>query len=245
MTYKVHEDEHVAGVYRALSLRFLIRYVDMLSSTDSFAGKTIDHGLLPTRRYRRAVDEWVRKPPESAHAALALIEFAGALAADRLSAVLRDTLPSAEMDAADQAVSLTAVAEWLNGRALGERADWQQPAPPDVGGEEPATIAALVEKRFRLEAQTEEAIRGLDLGPDDETGDKIVAVMSDAEGVLDQRIVDRIPETIADLAAQLRLYRILVVGTSQNWADNRDHRLFRSMEEGLDAMMAKDGEAQP
>jgi hypothetical protein len=228
-------------VYRALSLRFLIRYVDMLSSTDSFAGRTIDHGLLPTRRYRRAVDEWVRKPPESAHSALALVEFAGALAADRLSAVLRDTLPSAEMDAADQAVSLTAVAEWLNGRALGERADWQQPAPPADGGEEPATIAALVEKRFRLEAQTEEAIRGLDLGPDDETGDKIVDAMSEAEGVLDQRIVDRVPETIADLAAQLRLYRILMASGTNGWADNRDHRLFRSMEEGLDAMMAKGG----
>jgi hypothetical protein len=239
MTYKVHEDEHVAGVYRALSLRFLIRYVDMLSSTDSFAGKTIDHGLLPTRRYRRAVDEWVRKPPESAHAALALVEFAGALAADRLSAVLRDTLPSAEMDAADQAVALTAAAEWLNGRALGERADWQQAAPPAAGGEEPATIAELVEKRFRIEAQTEEAIRGL--GPDDETSDKIVDAMSKAEGALDQRIVDRIPETIADLAAQLRLYRILMAGGTQAWADNRDHRLFRSIEEGLDAMMAKGG----
>ena len=241
MTYKVHEDEHVAGVYRALSLRFLIRYVDMLSSTDSFAGKTIDHGLLPTRRYRRAVDEWVRKPPESAHAALALVEFAGALAADRLSAVLRDTLPSAEMDAADQAVALTAVAEWLNRPALGERADWQQPPPPDAGGEEPATIAALVEKRVRLGMQAEDTIRGLDLGPDDDTGDKIVNVLSDAEMALDQRIVDHIPETIADLAAQLRLYRILAAGTSQNWADNRDHRLFRSMEVGLDAMMAKGG----
>jgi hypothetical protein len=235
----VHEDEHVAGVYRALSLRFLIRYIDMLSSTDSFAGKTIDHGLLPARRYRRAVDEWVRKPAESAHAALALVEFAGALAADRLSAVLRDTLPSAEMDAADQAAALTAVAEWLNRPALGERADWQQPPPPADGGEEPATIAELVEKRFRLEAQTEEAIRGL--GPDDETSDKIVDAMSKAEGVLDQRIVDRIPETIADLAAQLRLYRILVAGGTRSWADNRDHRLFRSMEEGLDAMMAKGG----
>jgi hypothetical protein len=243
MTYKVYEDEHVAGVYRALSLRFLVRYVDMLSSTDSFAGKTVDHGLLPTRRYRRAVDEWVRKPPESAHAALALVEFAGALAADRLTSdVLRETLPSAETDAADQAVALTAVAEWLNRRALGERTDWQrQAAPPADGGEEPTTIAALVEKRFRLEAQTEEAIRGLDLGPDDETGDKIVDVMSEAESVLDQRIVDRIPETLADLAAQLRLYRILMASGTRAWEDNRDHRLFRSMEEGLDAMMAKGG----
>jgi hypothetical protein len=122
MPYQVYEDEHVAGVYRALSLRFHIRYVDMLSSADSFAGKTIDHGLLPTRRYRRAVDEWVRKPAESAHAALALVEFAGVLAADRLtSEVLRDTLSSAEMDAADQAVALTAAAEWLNTRALREQ----------------------------------------------------------------------------------------------------------------------------
>jgi hypothetical protein len=238
MTYKVHEDEHVAGVNRALSLRFLIRYVDMLSSSDSFAGKTIDHGLLPTRRYRRAVDEWVRKAPESAHAVLALVEFAGALAADRLtSEVLRDTLPSAEMDAADQAVALTAVAEWLNSRALGERADWQQLAPPDARGEEPAAIAALVEKRFRLGVQTEDAVEHLP----DEARDKIVDAMTEGQEALDQQIVDRVPETITDLAAQLRLYRILAAGEAHGWADHRDHRLFRSMEEGLDAMAAKGG----
>ena len=63
---------------------------------DALAGRLADE-------YRRAVDEWVRRPPESAHAALALVEFAGVLAADRLtSEVLRDTLPSAEMDAADR-----------------------------------------------------------------------------------------------------------------------------------------------
>ena len=77
MAYQVYEDEHVAGLYRALSLRFHIRYIYLLTDADNFGGKTIDHGLLPTRRYRRAVDEWVRKPPESAHAALALVEFAG------------------------------------------------------------------------------------------------------------------------------------------------------------------------
>jgi hypothetical protein len=118
----VYEDEHAAGLYRALSLRFHIRYIDLLTDADNFGGKTIDHGLLPTRRYRRAVDEWVHRPPESAHAALALVEFAGVLAADRLtSEVLRDTLPSAEMDAADQAAARAAVAEWLNRCALREQ----------------------------------------------------------------------------------------------------------------------------
>ena len=55
MAYQVYEDEHVAGLYRALSLRFHIRYIDMLTDADNFGGKTIDHGLLPTRRYRRAI----------------------------------------------------------------------------------------------------------------------------------------------------------------------------------------------
>src|SRR3979411_472903 len=134
MPYQVYEDEHVAGVYRALSLRFHIRYIDLLMDADNFAGKAIDHGLLPTRRYRRAVDEWVRRPAESAHAALALVEFAGVLAADRLTSdVLRDTLPSAEIDAHDQAVALAAVAEWLNRRALVEQGvivdEQAEPAP--------------------------------------------------------------------------------------------------------------------
>jgi hypothetical protein len=147
MAYQVYEDEHVAGVYRALSLRFLIRYVDMLSSTDSFAGKTTDHGLLPTRRYRRAVDEWVRRPAESAHAALALVEFAGVLAADRLTSdVLRDPLPGAEMDAGDQAIALAAAAEWLNRGALREQG---------VIRDEPSRPAMSKPERTKLRARAE------------------------------------------------------------------------------------------
>jgi hypothetical protein len=142
--------------------------------------------------------------------------------------------------------SLRLVLAFLEGEAA-ERSPISEAVKAELisAGEE-ASIAALVEKRFRIEAQIEETIRGLDLGPDDETGDKIVDAMSDAEGVFDQRVVDRIPATLADLAAQLRLYRILVTeGGTRRWADHRDHRLFRSMEEGLDAMAAKDGEAQP
>ena len=223
MDYRAYEDEHVAGIYRALSLRFHVRYVDMLSSSDSFAGKTIDHGLLPTRRYRRAVDEWVRRPAESAHAALALVEFAGVLAADRLtSEVLRDPLPGAEMDAGDQAVALAAAAEWLNRGALREqgviRDEPTKPAMSEAETEElRARAAALVaeyeaplpegdagliaaERRLIELKPRREALRDITDEIQEEISDPVFNAMCD----LDKRIATTPASTLAGAAVKLR-----------------------------------------
>ena len=59
--------------------------------------------------------------PDSATAALALVEFAGVITADRfLGEVLRDQIAAEERDAFYQTVTLSTVAEWLNRLALKE-----------------------------------------------------------------------------------------------------------------------------
>jgi hypothetical protein len=45
---------------------------------------------------------------------------------------------------------------------------------------------------------------------------------------LDQRIVDRIPETPADISAQLQLFHAFLDEAS-GWGDERDERLYESM----------------
>jgi len=57
--------------------------------------------------------------------------------------------------------------------------------------------------------------------------------MTDAIDALDHRIVDRIPETLADISAQLRLFRALGNEGTTNWADERDERLYKSMMAGI------------
>src|SRR5260370_30885513 len=70
-------------------------------------------------RYREAVDEWVHERPESAQAALALVEFAGVLAAEQLiGEILRD--PTSEKDVFAQTVALTGAAGWLNRVCINE-----------------------------------------------------------------------------------------------------------------------------
>ena len=119
-------DRHAAGVYRAIALRFYCRYVDMRDSAESFGGDVANHGPLPTSRdavdqYVAAVDEWLFESPDSATAALALVEFAGVITADRfLGEVLRDQIMIEERDAFYQTVVLSTVGEWLNRLALRE-----------------------------------------------------------------------------------------------------------------------------
>jgi hypothetical protein len=121
-----YHDRHTAGVYRAIALRFYCRYVDMRDSAEHVGGDITDHGKLPTPRdaadqYIVAVDEWLWEAPESATAALALVEFAGVITADRfLGEVLRDQVMVEERDAFHQTVALSTVAEWLNRLALRE-----------------------------------------------------------------------------------------------------------------------------
>jgi hypothetical protein len=81
-TNKLEHNPHVAGLYRAIALRFYCRYVDMRDSASCYGADLADHGKLPTAReasdqYVAAVEEWVWEAPDTADAALALVDFAG------------------------------------------------------------------------------------------------------------------------------------------------------------------------
>jgi hypothetical protein len=62
--------------------------------------------------------------------------------------------------------------------------------------------------------------------------------MTEAMNALDQRIVDHIPETPADISAQLRLFRALGCESS-GWSDERDERLYKSMMAGLSRLAGR------
>jgi hypothetical protein len=121
-----YHDRHAAGIYRAIALRFYCRYVDMRDSAEHYGGDLSDHGLLPTARdaadqYTASVERWLWEAPASATAALALVEFAGVVTADRfLGEVLRDQIMAEERDAFYQTVALSTAAQWLNGLAMNE-----------------------------------------------------------------------------------------------------------------------------
>jgi hypothetical protein len=121
-----HHDRHAADIYRAIALRFYCRYVDMRQSAEHVGGDITDHGKLPTARdvadqYTAAIEEWLWEAPASATAALALVEFAGVITADRfLGEVLRDQVIAEERDAFYQTVALSTAAEWINRLALHE-----------------------------------------------------------------------------------------------------------------------------
>jgi hypothetical protein len=121
-----YHDRHTAGIYRAMALRFYCRYVDMRDSAENCGGDLPDHGKLPTARdvtdqYTAAIEEWLWEAPASATAALALVEFAGVITADRLlGEVLRDQILAEERDAFYQTVALSTVVQWLNKLALNE-----------------------------------------------------------------------------------------------------------------------------
>ena len=125
-----YHDRHAAGIYRAIALRFYCRYVDMRDSAE-FRGAdlTASHGRLPTSRevtdqYTDAIEEWLWERPASATAALALVEFAWVITADRfLGEVLRDQVIAEERDAFYQTIALSTAAEWINRLALNELAE--------------------------------------------------------------------------------------------------------------------------
>jgi hypothetical protein len=93
------------------------------------ADLTASHGRLPTSRevtdqYTDAIEEWLWERPASATAALALVEFAGVITADRfLGEVLRDQVIAEERDAFYQTIALSIAAEWINKLALNELAE--------------------------------------------------------------------------------------------------------------------------
>jgi hypothetical protein len=126
--FKAIVDKHSDGVYRAIALRFQMRYLDMQHAAATFGGDVSGREVPRLRetheRYREAVDEYVHEPPETAQAALALVEFAGVLAADQLlGEILRE--PTGEKDVFAQTVALAGAADWINRvcyRELAERA---------------------------------------------------------------------------------------------------------------------------
>ena len=122
-----YHDRHAADIYRAIALRFYCRYVDMRHSAENFgADLTASHGKLPTEldateQYTAALEERLWEPPETATAALALVEFAGVVTADRfLGEVLRDQVMAEERDAFYQTVALANAAGWINKLAMRE-----------------------------------------------------------------------------------------------------------------------------
>jgi hypothetical protein len=124
-------DHQAAGLYRAIALRFLCRYVDARHQA-KFYGEDVDvEGTepLPTQReaserYQSAVDEWLGEDPSTSDAVLALVEFAAVIAADKFAGeALNESGPvSDEKDALHQTVALNAVGEWLNTHVVGK--DW-------------------------------------------------------------------------------------------------------------------------
>jgi hypothetical protein len=89
MSNPKYHDDQAAGIYRAIALRFHMRYVQARNSAEFRGGDLSDHGRLSTlleadERYNAVVENMIVEAPDSANATLALVEFAGILAADRL-----------------------------------------------------------------------------------------------------------------------------------------------------------------
>ena len=132
-----HHDPHIAGLYQAMALRFYAHFVDMRHSAEHRGEDLPDYGPLPSEleadeRYEAAVIEWLREPPDSAGAALALVEFAGILAVDRLMGeLLRDPVNDPR-DAYHQTIALTAASQWLNKLDMEDFFERERTKDPDV-----------------------------------------------------------------------------------------------------------------
>ena len=123
-------DAQAAGLYQAIALRFYSRYVVARGHAE-FRGEDLPDAepLITEReageRYERAVAEWTSEPPATIDAAMALVEFANVIAADKVVAeALREQGPvSDEKDALHQTIALGAAASWLTEVATHEWLD--------------------------------------------------------------------------------------------------------------------------
>jgi len=116
---------HVAEIYRAMALRFYSRYLDARRYTDHHGDDLQGYGPLPTEReaddrYQIEADGCVIEAADSAEAALALVRFAGVIAADRLIGEAMEEPVNDERDAYHQAVALANAAGWINKIAIDE-----------------------------------------------------------------------------------------------------------------------------
>src|SRR4051812_18868737 len=104
---------HAAGVYQCIALRFYNRYADARRSAE-FRGEDLAGAeplvteLEAGERYERAVEEWIGERPSTTEAVLALTEFVGVIAADKLvGEAVRDGGPiSQEKDALHQIIAI-------------------------------------------------------------------------------------------------------------------------------------------
>ena len=131
--YPRKDDPQIAGIYRAIALRFHCRYVKARHSAEFHGGDLPDHGRLPSEleadeRYKAAVEEWLLEVPDSADAALALVHFAGVLAADRLIGEVTHEPVNDERDAYHQSRALAEVARWLNMRVIDDMVERERAA---------------------------------------------------------------------------------------------------------------------
>jgi len=135
-----------------------------ISGSDIEGAEPLVTQLEASERYQEAVAEWVLgERPETADAVLALTEFVGVIAADKLVGdALREVGPvSEEKDALHQIIAFEAIGEWLSGPAQREWLDRRQAAygPSGMAPQEtrvaeatPITAAQLAELRALAEA---------------------------------------------------------------------------------------------
>src|SRR5947208_2393698 len=119
------KDQQVAGIYRAMALRFYSRYAEMRDHAEGQGGDLSGYGSRPTQRdaderYAAAVEDMIGETPDSTEAALALVEFAGILAADRFVGTITNEPINDERDAYHQSRALADVARWINSRLYDE-----------------------------------------------------------------------------------------------------------------------------
>jgi hypothetical protein len=108
-----------------MAMRFHARYVEMRQYADHHGGDFADHDPLLSQaeaeqRYEDAVNEWIGQTPGSTSAVLALVEFAGLLAADRAVGEVTRAPVNEERDTHHQAIALAYVVNWLNSEEIAE-----------------------------------------------------------------------------------------------------------------------------
>src|SRR5437868_12755435 len=119
------KDQQVASIYRGIALRFSSRYGEARDHAEAHGGALSAYGSRPTQRdaderSAAAVEAMIGETPDSTDAALALVEFAGILAADRFVGTISNEPINDERDAYHQSRALADVARWINSRLYDE-----------------------------------------------------------------------------------------------------------------------------
>jgi len=121
----VHElaadrDYNAAALYKAIAARAFHRFINFRSTAEYHGAELPEYGIAPTEgeageRYERLVEEWIWEPVTTAAHAMALVQFANCIAADKLMArVGGEGGPvSEETDALHQLIALSAAASWM------------------------------------------------------------------------------------------------------------------------------------